>query len=410
MMTGLYWTGLDSAGTEHLWDEEELRIGAEIFNRFPLANHRDPNSPIYPALESSLPHHTWREDNGGEFRPIFRRANPWAKLGLVNGEAGSLDLTPLGRAFLAYQVNISEVLEIACSNYVEQDRYMQRELLRPYAIMADAFLQRLNSPLSVADFYFCINPYHNLGTDLSYAMTHGVSSSNVPPTAKRRIRSMLHHLVIAGAIREITTNTEWVARDTPILKRIAGLPNSRATTQEPTQVTSSTSITSWANRVYQLADEPRRFRIAAATSTDPEQKARLLERANELHANTVEALAKIILNMSETPYESTKSYDLYTEAQGIGRLFEIKSWTQANLSSQLKKAISQLDEYYFRQKLDFLANTERYIVLDRNPQGYLEDWIEEYIFDYHRMVLCWIEKGTVQTFPSRQTHLDWISY
>ena len=71
------WKGLDSGGTEQIW-EPNIIIGVlGILRQYQPYNRHQSDSPIFDELENKFPDITWRNFNrDGSFRPIFRKSNP----------------------------------------------------------------------------------------------------------------------------------------------------------------------------------------------------------------------------------------------------------------------------------------------------------------------------------------------
>ncbi len=97
----LRWSGLDTAGVEFLWDRDVLQSVLEIYQRHEPVSHSDQDLPIYEELEDQFPERTWYNFGKNGFRPLFRRANPLLKIGLIEGDGQSAEITDLGRQLLA---------------------------------------------------------------------------------------------------------------------------------------------------------------------------------------------------------------------------------------------------------------------------------------------------------------------
>ncbi|PGS53856.1 hypothetical protein [Bacillus sp. AFS041924] len=117
------------------------------------------------------------------------------------------------------------------------------------------------------------------------------------------------------------------------------------------------------------------------------------ERANNIHQLLVQTMAQVLNNNNLLPLEN-KFIDLYTNKDDLWYIFEMKSITVENESSQIRKAVSQLYEYRF---LHQLREAMLCIVLSSPPK---EKWILDYLIEDRNINVCWWDKDRFN-YPER---------
>ncbi len=124
-----------------------------------------------------------------------------------------------------------------------------------------------------------------------------------------------------------------------------------------------------------------------------------IDKANKIHEKTVNDLAKIFKNKN-LPIMNTKHIDFYSEYKGIGKLFEIKTFTNSNFNQQIRHGISQLREYYFvyaHYWKKIPINTDLFLLLNKNPEKNINDVQLDFLID-QKIKLCWIKDKNVISF------------
>jgi len=127
-----------------------------------------------------------------------------------------------------------------------------------------------------------------------------------------------------------------------------------------------------------------------------------IDKANEIHEKTVNDLAKIFKN-KKLPIMNTKHIDFYSEYKGIGKLFEIKTFTNSNFNQQIRHGISQLREYYFlyaQYWKKIPANTDLFLLLNKNPQNLIKDIQLDFLKD-QKITICWIEDNNIVSLNNK---------
>jgi hypothetical protein len=143
--------------------------------------------------------------------------------------------------------------------------------------------------------------------------------------------------------------------------------------------------------------EERKLRLQAEDSPDPIKRARMLERARRGHKRTLDALAALMEGQGLEVTEQLDGFDLLATSAETGLLFEIKSWTTTNLSSQIRHGWAQLLEYRYRNRDDLPETVQMYLVLARRPPR--DSWAWEFLVEEFGVVPAWIEESKLATFP-----------
>lgn len=107
------------------------------------------------------------------------------------------------------------------------------------------------------------------------------------------------------------------------------------------------------------------------------------ERANLVHQLLVRTMSS---QLSASGFQALYNalIDLYCDIRGSFYIFEMKSVTESNEVSQIRKAVSQLYEYRF---LHGLKGAQLVIVLNREPS---EAWVVDYLVGDRSILICWL--------------------
>jgi hypothetical protein len=77
-------------------------------------------------------------------------------------------------------------------------------------------------------------------------------------------------------------------------------------------------------------------------------------------------------------------------------LFEMKSTTDINVHSQIRRAVSQLYEYRYLQQVP----TAKLVVIIENPPPAEKKWIVDYIVRDRKLLIAWDGDRKTLKFPS----------
>lgn len=143
----------------------------------------------------------------------------------------------------------------------------------------------------------------------------------------------------------------------------------------------------------------------AGRESDPERRRRLLENATQGHRRVLNVLAKRLRDNGFAVDEQPGGYDLHAfdgEARHI--LFEAKTWTPANLASQVRSGWAQLEEYAFRNRESLGDSPELALVLNHQPPA--DYWAWQWFRTRNAPFVLWIDEGDVETFKH---HTEWLT-
>jgi hypothetical protein len=160
-------------------------------------------------------------------------------------------------------------------------------------------------------------------------------------------------------------------------------------------------------RPFEYTD-PGKLRRTSESSSDPERRAVLLEKALKGHQKAVAVLASLVAAVGGTPLEQIAGFDLYSEIGGNGHMFEVKTWTPRNLHHQVRKAISQLYEYRWKNRHEISQDTQLYVVLAQKPPTDWEEYLRTYIHGDRGIIPCWLIDSTLNSYPELSNAIDFL--
>ena len=108
------------------------------------------------------------------------------------------------------------------------------------------------------------------------------------------------------------------------------------------------------------------------------------ERASLAHADLVDRMANKIRSIGGTP-RSNALVDLATHLSGQSYLFEMKSAITSSFHGQVRRGVSQLYEYRYRQQL---PNSVLCLVIEIPPPR-RDAWLADYLVDDRGVQICW---------------------
>lgn len=129
-----------------------------------------------------------------------------------------------------------------------------------------------------------------------------------------------------------------------------------------------------------------------------------LERANEAHSTLVNLVANQLREIGQIP-KSNKFIDLAVRIEE-DYIFEMKSTTETNAKSQIRKGVSQLYEYQYLQNLDE-ANL---ILVIENPLYEEVKWMEDYLENKRNINLVWDGDGNLYGTERTKEKLNFLTF
>ncbi len=118
------------------------------------------------------------------------------------------------------------------------------------------------------------------------------------------------------------------------------------------------------------------------------------ERAEKAHKMLVEMVAKKIRRAGAIP-RNNPIVDLAATVKGDDFLFEMKSTTDGNVHSQVRRAISQLYEYRYMQQIPLA----KLVVVIENPPPDEKKWLVDYVVKDRELLIAWDGDGKTLHCP-----------
>lgn len=366
----------------------------------------DQTSPIFDELETLYPEVTWRNVNAdGSFRPIFRKTNPLVKLGLTTDETENAYVTSLGDDLLAGSVSIPEVYTFAAKSHRERDGTPSM------ALMCAAALEVPDEVFSLEDIEFGVSENYdpakrNAAAVLKSVRSRGATFGTKSSVRQRRLRRFMAAIVSTGAMQRVeagwTLNNRAVAGDIASAVGSATLPSVVAKKVTRKKVAKKKIAKRLARRAQPsgvrsiIAGERKQITVKASVDSviDPIQRALLLERANNVHEQLVQAVADIIRDRGFDPLEDSNSFDVAVDGE-YEALIEIKTINRDNCISQIRKAVSQLPEYRWKHRDRFSSDAKQIVVLSEDPTQYVDSDFFEYLVEDRGLIVTWQQQGVL---------------
>lgn len=382
-----HWMGLDSGGTEQLWEPDVLIDILRVMKDHEPFSRGQPGSPIFDDLRLLHPDITWGEFRAdGSFNPIFRRANPIVKLGLSSPETENATITELGLEVLSGNIDLPDVFAIAASEHTEQDG------AKSMSQMCLAGLQLPNHNFSDAEIEFGVSKAFVPDAGQLAEVIRNVRAQNLRVSStsrKRRIRSFMNALVHSGAFA--ATQNGWVLRDEEQARKIAQT-TAGTTAKVVTEAAKAKGKTKRSTFAKAETENRQRvsFDLSKSGKADPVQTAIALERSSQLHEDIVASLGKELIQLDFDIFEDPDSFDLaiFRECSAI---FEVKTVTQKNVVTQIRKAVVQLEEYRWKHLDQFEASPQLFIAISHNPISFLDENYFDFIERDRQMKIIWPE-------------------
>ena len=218
-----------------------------------------------------------------------------------------------------------------------------------------------------------------------------ISEGKTSSTRHRRLRGMLNALVSAGALAPISDNL-WGVADEEVISFIVGdFDDEFETPIDGVHLASTSKIDkppSFKLRAWSVGRTIRMSERGINAESNPEQRRNLLDKANSIHQSLVDQIASVIVDKNGRPLEDYNSVDICVS--DIAKIiFEVKSLTKNNATSQMRKAVSQLFEYRWRFRDKFGPETTLCITTDLDPRTLLDDDFIQYLIEDRKIILLW---------------------
>ena len=128
-----------------------------------------------------------------------------------------------------------------------------------------------------------------------------------------------------------------------------------------------------------------------------------LERAVKMHELMVAEVAEKA-RAAAMDCRRNKFIDLFCFDQANSHIFEFKTNTQENCGAQIRRAVSQLYEYQWRQRLD---SSRLVVVLQQEPIK-ANEWTLKYLTDSRHILPVWRSQAGYEGPSESQASLPWL--
>jgi hypothetical protein len=129
-----------------------------------------------------------------------------------------------------------------------------------------------------------------------------------------------------------------------------------------------------------------------------------LERATTSHETLVNLMAERLRRTGAIP-KANRYVDLSARWEGEDYLFEMKSTTEDNPHSQIRRGLSQLYEYRYIQGV---KNAKLVLVVE-NPLKKEDLWLDDYLVNDRGVMLVWDGDGKFHCSSNTRQHLGFLS-
>ena len=128
------------------------------------------------------------------------------------------------------------------------------------------------------------------------------------------------------------------------------------------------------------------------------------ERATTSHETLVNLMAERLRQQGAVP-KANRYVDLSARWAGDDILFEMKSTTEDNPHSQIRRGLSQLYEYRYIQNV----KAAKLVLVIENPLPKQNQWMEDYLVNDRGVLLVWDGNGRFNCSPTTRQQLGFLS-
>lgn len=127
------------------------------------------------------------------------------------------------------------------------------------------------------------------------------------------------------------------------------------------------------------------------------------ERATTSHETLVNLMAERLRQRGAIP-KANRYVDLSARWEGDDYLFEMKSTTEDNPHSQIRRGLSQLYEYRYIQNVE----KAKLVLVIENPLPKQNQWMEDYLLNDRGVLLVWDGNGKFNCAPNVRKKLEFL--
>ena len=202
---------------------------------------------------------------------------------------------------------------------------------------------------------------------------------------KRRVSSYLGWLVKLGLAR--TNGKRWVLDHLP-----AAVPLVHYESDEEPIFPNRYDLKEYQEQARRVASNQE----AINYSVDRAKR----ERATTSHETLVKLMAECLRRQGAIP-KANRYVDLSARWEGDDYLFEMKSTTEDNPHSQIRRGLSQLYEYRYIQNV----KEAKLVLVIENPLPKENRWMEDYLIKDRGVLLVWDGNGKFNCSPDTAKQL-----
>jgi len=128
------------------------------------------------------------------------------------------------------------------------------------------------------------------------------------------------------------------------------------------------------------------------------------ERASTSHETLVNLMAEKLRKRGAIP-KANRYVDLSARYEGTDYLFEMKSTTEDNPHSQIRRGLSQLYEYRYIQNV----KEAKLVLVIENPLPKENQWMKDYLIKDRGVLLVWDGNGKFHCSPEIHDQLEFLN-
>lgn len=217
---------------------------------------------------------------------------------------------------------------------------------------------------------------------------NAVADLGAPSMVERRVSSYLGWLVKLGLAKLV--RKRWVLGHLP-----ATVPLVRYESDEEPIFPNRYDLKEYQEQAQRVASKQE----AIVYFVDRAKR----ERASTSHETLVNLMAERLRQRGAIP-KANRYVDLSARWEGDDYLFEMKSTTEDNPHSQIRRGLSQLYEYRHIQNV----KEAKLVLVIENPLPKQNQWMEDYLLNDRGVLLVWDGNGKFNCSPNIRKQLDFL--
>ena len=283
--------------------------------------------------------------------------------------------------FMVRDANHRSVVTPAGKAFANADQAMKRALFTQ-AVLSNPLFQRLLPFLEGKEAA-------GVTRDEMETFLSAVADLGADSMVERRVSSYLGWLVKLGLAK--IAGKRWVLDRLP-----AAVPLVRYESDEEPIFPNRYDLKEYQEQAQRVASKQE----AIAYYVDRAKR----ERATTSHETLVNLMAERLRQRGAVP-KANRYVDLSARWAGDDILFEMKSTTEDNPHSQIRRGLSQLYEYRYIQNV----KAAKLVLVIENPLPKQNQWMEDYLVNDRGVLLVWDGNGRFNCSPTTRQQLGFLS-